>query len=529
MAQTGEIKQDLGSVLARGEKGHINISAQCHDHVMFLAEIPGKKFYSDLDLNYEIGALVGKYYDLDSSAGGHDIYNIEVEGLGGKLIYGENSMPTIDFRQPLIKNQEDLEKFKNKKIDFQKDGRFPNILKSSGGFTGGTCIYCAPFSLAVGLMGFPQLIKVMKKNSKFYDEVMNFIVDDVLTPWVRIQNKTYGFLMGIGADAWACVPNLSPKEMMDWVVPYNKRLGKNCKDFGVIAMSVSGDYCEERLEKFDPKILHDSFDVEIESFGGNPAIFLAMGRWHEYPLEAVRDYTEKFRKEGKDIAVTAGINARLLRDGPVEKIVDNIKRFIDAFGRDHSLSIFLSNVPADTPSDHIHAAVAAVHTYGKLPIADNLDDVELKIPTKKSFKEWRIENEATIKTQLEEEAKEERCGLAGLLWQQMGQINQNKKFKENYADAKMSFLYNLTDQRYSALITIENGTLDVKHVENDEDTIKNMEVDGLLACTASLFFDFTGGKISKVSMLLKMLTGKLKVKGMKRMKELGDIMSLLNE
>ena len=516
----------MGSAIASGDKDHINVVVQCHDHVMYLAEVPAKKFFTDLNFNFELGGLVAKYYDFDSPAGGHDSYNIEVEALGGKLIYGENSMPTIDFRQPLIKNYEDLEKLKNKKIDFLNAGRFPMILNSMGSMAMGSCIFCSPFSLAVGLMGFPKLIRAMKKDPKLYHGVMSFVVDDVLVPWIRIQNEKFGDLLGIGADAWASVPNLSPKEMMDWIVPYNQRLEKKCKAFGVMVINVTGDYCEERIEKFDPKILHDSFDVEVASVGGNPALILAMGRWHEYPLEAVRDYTEKFRKEGKGVSITVGINARLLHDGPVEKIVDNIKRIIDAFGRDHNLSILLANVPADAPSEHIHAAVAAIHTYGKFPIADNLDDIELKIPTKKSFKEWRIENEPIIKAKMKEEAKEERCGLAGLLWQQMGKVNQNRKFQEEYADAKMSFLYNLTDQRYSALITIENGTLIVKHVDNEKDNVKNIEVDGSIACTASLFFDFTGGKISKVGMLLKMLTGKLKVKGAKKMQELAKIMAL---
>ena len=65
----------------------------------------------------------------------------------------------------------------------------------------------------------------------------------------------------------------------------------------------------------------------------------------------------------------------------------------------------------------------------------------------------------------------------------------------------------------------------MKHIENDGDTIKDIEVDGSISCTASLFFDFTGGKISKVGMLIKMLTGKLKVKGAKKMKELAKIMA----
>jgi uroporphyrinogen-III decarboxylase len=521
MSQPGEVKRDIGSLIGGGE-GTISIAAQCHDHTMYLAEIPAKKFYTDYKLNTETGALVGEYYNLGSLAAGFDVYDIEVEGLGGKLIYGENSMPTIDFRDPLIKNQEDLDKLKRKKIDFYKDGRFPTILEMLKSDIGlGMCVFCSPFSLAVGLMGFPALIKAMKKTPKFAHELFEFIVDDVLTPWIKIQNETTGALMGVGADAWACVPNLSIKEMNEWVVPYNQRLEKKAKNVGVLTMNVSGDYCEERLEKFDKKILHDSFDVQVASMGGNPAIFLGMGRWHEYPLDAVREYTAKFRDEGKAVTITAGVNARLLRDGPIEKIVDMIKRYIDTFARDHSISILLANIPTDTPSDHIHAAVAATHTYGKLPIADNLDDIDFKIPKKKSFKEWRKDHKVKPKTD------ETRIGLAGLLWQQMSAINNNDKFKTQYADAKMSFLYNLTDQRYGALIKIENGKLEVSHIRNDKDTLKNLEVDGSIACPAGLFFDFSSGNLSKFGALLKMITGKLKVKGMKKMQELENIMNLL--
>ncbi|MFX1566955.1 MAG: uroporphyrinogen decarboxylase family protein [Promethearchaeota archaeon] len=526
MSQTGEVKKDIGSLISRGDTGALTIGAQCHDHVMYLTKSPAKKFYSDFAFNYEMGEIVGRYYNLDSPAGGHDIYDLEVEALGGKLIYGENSMPTIDFREPLIKSPEDLKKLKMKKVDFHTAGRYPSLMKSGGLVQADMAMvsFCSPFSLAVGLMGFPALIKAMRKHPDFAHDVFKFIVDDVLTPSIKAQNETMDALMGVGADAWACVPNLSPKEMQEWVVPYNQRLEENVKKIGVTTMNVSGDYCEERIEKFDPKILHDSFDVEIASMGGTPAIFLGMGRWHEYPLEAVRNYTEKFRKKGIPVTVTAGINARLLRDGPIDKIVDTVKRYIDAFARDHNLSIFLMNVPYDTPSAHIHAAVAATHTYGKLPIANNLDDINFVLPKRESFDEWVNTEEAKKKPPKEKE----RRGLAGLLWGQMGKINNNPKFKELYADAKMSFLYNLTDQRYGALIKVENGRLEVEHVRNDEETLKSLKVDALLACPAGLFFDFSAGKLSKVAMIGKMLTGKLKVKGAKKMKELGNIMALMS-
>ena len=73
----------------------------------------------------------------------------------------------------------------------------------------------------------------------------------------------------------------------------------------------------------------------------------------------------------------------------MEKIISAVKRIIDAFAREHSVQFLFGNLPADAPSDHIHAGIAAVHTYGRYPIADNLDDIEFKIPKRESFKEWK--------------------------------------------------------------------------------------------------------------------------------------------
>ena len=122
-----------------------------------------------------------------------------------------------------------------------------------------------------------------------------------------------------------------------------------------------------------------------------------------------------------------------------------------------------------------------------------------------------------------------RRGLANLLWRQMEPINKLGKFKELYADTKLSFLYNLTDQRYAALINIDNGTLEVKHIDKNEENLDDFNVDGSMECTTSLFFDFGSGKISKLGALGKMITGKLKVRGTKQMQELQNIMGLLTE
>ena len=124
---------------------------------------------------------------------------------------------------------------------------------------------------------------------------------------------------------------------------------------------------------------------------------------------------------------------------------------------------------------------------------------------------------------------EVRRGLAGLLWRQMEPVNELDKFKELYKDKTLSILYNLTDQSYATLIKVENSKLDISHIKKEKEVLENLQVDASMACSTELFFDFSSGSLSKFAALTKMLTGKLKIKGMKKMKELGDIMSLLNE
>ncbi|MFC1986294.1 uroporphyrinogen decarboxylase family protein [Chloroflexota bacterium] len=371
------------------ERPWIPIFAQMHDHAMTLAGVPAKKYFSDARLFVDTVAEVAAYYEIDGLKFGADVFNYEVEGLGGKMVYGENSMPTIDFRDPLVKAPEDLRRLKTP--DFHRDGRFPYALdcmkygKEYGDYQGA---FCAPFSMAVGLRSFPALIKDMRKQPKFAHELLTFIVDEVLIPYLKVQKDELGLTFSLGADAWCSIPNLSVKEMKEWVVPYNQRLMARAKGFGMTTISISGDYCEERLEKFDIDVLYGSFEVEIAS-QGIPSIMLAMGRWHEYPLEPVVKFLDKYKQQGIRVAVSAGVNARLLRDGPVDKIVDNVKRFIDAFAQDHDLTMSLANIPADTPSEHVHAAVAATHTYGLKPIAADLNKIKLELPEREPFAEWK--------------------------------------------------------------------------------------------------------------------------------------------
>jgi uroporphyrinogen-III decarboxylase len=383
------VVRDLKGVFHSSQRPWIPIFAQMHDHAMALAGIPARTYYWDARTFVDTMAQVAVYYDMDNFMPVADVYNFEIEGMGAKMIYSDNAMPTIDFRDPLVKKPQDLRQLKTP--DFLRNGRLPYALDCiKFGTEYGMCQsrFCAPFSMAVGMRSYPALVRDMRKQPEFARELFSFIVDEVLVPYLKVHREYCGITIARGADAWASVPNLSVKDLNEWVVPYNQRLMTKARELSMAVSSNSGDYNEERLEKFDAEILHGSLDVEVAS-QGSPSLFLGMGRWEEYPLEPVREYTAKYREQGTGVRVTAGINARLLRDGPVEKIVGTAKRFIAAFARDHELNIFLANIPMDTPPAHVHAAVAAIHTYGRKPIADNLEEIEFRMPERESFQEWK--------------------------------------------------------------------------------------------------------------------------------------------
>jgi len=378
------------------EQPWMTVSAQMHDHVMALTGIPARKFYWDARTFVDALAEVADYYQMDSFQAGADVYNFEIEGLGAKMVYGDNSMPTIDFREPLIKEPKDLLKLKTP--DFYRDGRLPFALdciklgkeKKRGAAAG---LFCGPFSLAVGLRSYPALVKDMRKRPEFLRDLLTFVVDEVLLPYLKVQKEYCGINISGGADAWAVVPTLSVNELKEWAVPYTRRLVEKAKEIGIMAFCPLADYNEERLEKFNTEILYSAFDVQIASMG-MPGIFLGMGRWQDFPLQAVLDYTARYRSQGIRVRISAAVNALLLRNGPADKIVDFIKRYISTFAPEHEISMGLANIPADTNPDHVHAAVAAIHTYGRKPIAENLDEIEFKLPKRESFQEWKEQKSA---------------------------------------------------------------------------------------------------------------------------------------
>lgn len=381
-----------------GPAEHPPCFAQMHEHVQYISGIPPQRFYLD-DGKAMVQATksVNDWYGMDVPLPFTDVYNFEAEAMGAKMIYGDVDMPTIDFTAPLIAEPGDMDRIDTR---FRADrGRIRYVIEATNSFTD-ICgmpkllVFCAPFSLAAGLRSYPKLIRDMRKDPASARALFDWIVDEVHPRYLELIKKETGMRLAFGADAWACFPNLSLDMIEEWVIPYNMRLAKRMLRMGIIPiLAGAGDYCEERVELFDRATMQACWRSLCRGVAGRGIVkgmpIMAMGRTQEWPLEWLQEYavSDPLRLYGKR-AILASINARFIREGPEEAIVDYVKRVVDTLGREGRLFMFFAQIPAATPPAHVHAAVAALKTYGRYPIPEDIDEVEFKAPSFEPYEDW---------------------------------------------------------------------------------------------------------------------------------------------
>lgn len=356
---------------------HVTIGAQSNDHSAHLAGISPRRFCTDALLFTRVQLLVTEYYGFDSALNFWDVYNVEAEAMGQKVAYPPGKLPDIDRSEALISDPSDLDRITPP--DPYKSGRLPWIqqvnkhyLKMTGRLD--RAYFTAPFSLAANVRGYENLVQDMYLRPEFAHRLFCFLCDEVLVPHIEAMRSTAGMpdLLMDGRDAWASPPLITLNMMDEYVVAYTERLRSRLGD-KLVTRGNWGDAKSRNPERF--------FLQKLRCSPGALSVL-------DPDLHAVGPERVKAFADSHNAFITAGVDAKLLQDGPVEAIVERIKIYIDQLARDGRCMIHLNQIPAETPPGHIHAAVAACHAYGRLPIPMNLNDVQFKVPKRESFEEF---------------------------------------------------------------------------------------------------------------------------------------------
>jgi len=111
---------------------HLDIGAQINDHSASLFGVSADVFFKDADIFTQAQLLVTDYYTLDTLSNFWDVYNVEAEALGQKIVYYPDGLPDIDRTQRLLSRPSDLDRLHPP--DPYKSVRMPWIHKINRNF-----------------------------------------------------------------------------------------------------------------------------------------------------------------------------------------------------------------------------------------------------------------------------------------------------------------------------------------------------------------------------------------------------------
>ena len=353
------------------------IAAQCNDHTVHLTGVSSYRFYTDALTFARAQLLVTEYYGFDTPNNYWDVYNIEAEAMGQTIIYHPDGIPDADRSNPLLKSIDDWKIIRVP--DPYETGRMKYVHEINRIYIDMTgkpahCHFCAPFSLAVNIRGYENLIDDIYERPQLVHDLFRFLCDDILAPYIEAIRSETGMptLLADGNDAWASPPMITLDMIDEYVVGYAEYLREKVHG-KLVTRGNWGDASSRDPDRFMAQKLSCS-----------PGFLSAL----DPDLFRLGPARVKAFANQRGAFVTAGIDAKLLRDGPVTAIVERIKYYLDNMARDGRCAIYLNQVPAEAPSQHIHAAVAACRAYGRLPMPDDLDDVDFQIPKRESFAEF---------------------------------------------------------------------------------------------------------------------------------------------
>ena len=370
MIISGRLQRGLNRIEAayRGEADRVPVFAQIGAHTIRLAGLNISDFFADPDLFVKTHLAVTDYYRLDAPSFYYDLYNIEAEAMGQRLIWLPGMFPEIASGNMLLQGIDGVGGLKAP--DPSRDARMPFVIELyKRVFELGIrpqFRFCAPFSLACNIRGMSGLIMDIVSKPEAVHRLFRFLTDEVLAPWITaLRKECGGGFTAVGADALASIPITNLSILEEFAFGYIKRL-----DELVGGIEVRGWWGEMHLD--DPGKLLDlklraapsalfAMDPDVYSLG--PGVFKEFAARRKRPL-------------------VLGIDCSLISRGPLEALVDRVRQYIDEGGPGGPLLLFMNEVPPDCPPEHVHAVVQAVEHYGR---RGHQPEKDFKIIARESF------------------------------------------------------------------------------------------------------------------------------------------------
>jgi uroporphyrinogen-III decarboxylase len=349
--QEGARQLDLA---LKGAAGRVPVYAQMHEFALRELGVGAKEFYTNADVLVPGSLEISQRYGIDVAFIDYDVYNIEAEALGQRIVYSDEHMPDVDRGAPLIRGPDDLRKIRTP--DFSSEGRFTVVIKAHSLYKKLTGVepsmqFCAPFSLAANIRGIEQLVLDIYTAPAFARTLFERLTEEVIAPWIAYQLARFPNGSIGGSDATASLPIVNTEILEQWVVPYILRLRELCGPKVVVPNWVGERYLKtpaKATAMLDLKLAVCPRFIE----GQDPDV-QALGP------EFYQDYAER-----RDVPLILGVGAGFLATASVQEVRDRVKHYVQVGVKHGRFALYLCNLGATTPPDNVRAAIETAREYG---------------------------------------------------------------------------------------------------------------------------------------------------------------------
>jgi uroporphyrinogen decarboxylase len=351
------MSERLMNVMVFQEPDRLPVVMQIHDHAARVAGVTVKEICTDPKKLLYAQLFAAVKYKFDTVGALADVYNFEAEALGAKVFFPQDSFPVI--LEPLIKEKNDLTRLKVP--DFNRDGRGPYVIGASQlfseklgeyGFT--SAVALAPWSMAVQLRGFNNIVRDIRKDSEFAHKILDFC-GDVAEAFIKAQRDALGGGVSMSAlgDAFSSIPPISPQIVYDYVLPHTteiiQRLGPT---------QWTGGYPIVEIPNWK-QILEDA---AVKSGSLVNMVCNLESDW--LPPQEIKEMSNRLHKPW-----FYGIRAGIISKSTPKQIEDHVKNLIKVLAPGGGCSVFADQIPRDTPPENVRALVDSIKKYGRFPIS----------------------------------------------------------------------------------------------------------------------------------------------------------------
>jgi uroporphyrinogen decarboxylase len=334
-----------------GVPERVPVTAQLHELAMGWKGVPADRFFGSARVLLDAIFGTAEDFGFDVPNLSYDVYNIELEAMGHPLQYLPRSTPVLDPGSVLLPERR-LSRLRRPEAG--RDGRMPFVLELMRLYRERCGVapklqFCAPFTMAAQVRGYERFIGDVLEDPAFAHDLLALLTEEVIAPWIRVLHEAIPEAAAAGgADALCSPPMADPRIIEEFSIPYILRLRELCP---VRAEVVNwwGDSFVRPLERF--------LDLKRRVCG-------AVMRVQDPDLARIGPGPFKRYAVLHGLALELGVGDVLLNQGPPAAIRERIRRYIEGAAPGGRLILYLASLNAETPPEHVRAALEAARQFG---------------------------------------------------------------------------------------------------------------------------------------------------------------------